>query len=162
MRRRWSCAIISSVSRVVQPVLVKAECAWNAALRRSSPVMVSATVPTLTTSAEIKIGVIRTTSAITHLITRAEKHGACGSYAQYTWPLFVHSVHHLMRRQRRGLLLRLFGDDRLGGEHQPGNRDRVLQRRPRPLSGSITPALKRPSKISLSALKPKSGSGRRP
>src|SRR6266545_3665919 len=49
------------------------------------------------------------------------------------WPRFVRSVHHLRRRRRRGLLLRLFVDDRLGGEHQSGNRGRVLQRRPRHL-----------------------------
>src|SRR5215813_12708670 len=131
MRRRWSCAMISSASRVVHPVLVKADFAWNTALLRSRPVMVSATVPTLTTSAEIKMAVIRITSAIIHLTTRADVRGACGSYAQYTWPRFVRLVHHLRRHRRGGLLLRQFGDCRLGRKHQPGDRGRVLQRRPR-------------------------------
>src|SRR5262249_53734957 len=124
----------------------------------SSPVTVSAMVPTLTTSSEIKIAVNRTTSAITHLITRAEKHGACGSYAQYMCGRGSYAQYIISCGGGGAACFSGFSETTASVVSISPEIETAFCNAVRAtLSGSITPALKRSSKISLSALKPKFG-----
>src|SRR5207248_5019535 len=62
--------------------------------------------------------------------------GVPGALSRRTAGSEVHVAHAAATaRHRRRLLLRLVGDDRLGGEEQRGDRRGVLQRRPGDLGG---------------------------